>query len=433
MQVTYQLHDLQYQIYSDPARFVILAAGRRFGKTVLAITKIITKALADKNSRIWYLAPTYRQAEMIAWRMLFEMIPAKLILKKNEVKLEITLINGSEISLKGADNEDSLRGVGLDFVVLDEFASMKPNVWQEIIRPMLSDRQGSALFIGTPKGKNHFWELWMRGQRKESNYSSYAARTEDNPYIPRSEIKEAKEQLNERYFRQEYEASFEDFTGLIWPEFDSRLHVVEPFDIPDWWEKVAALDTALTGTTAALRAAIDDAGNIIITSEFYEQNKRVSEVSEAIRGWKPKTWLIDPAAKVQKTERLGQIYTLYDEYRDNGIYAWPAENEVNAGINRVAEHFKLNKLKIFKNCKNLIQEIERYHWAEERETAGGILTPKPYKSFDHACDCLRYLVMSRPRKSEKTEKAKVGTADWIEKQAEEQARFLERIEEINAG
>src|SRR3990167_207762 len=265
MQITYKLHDSQYQIYNDCHRFVILAAGRRYGKTVLALTKIITKSLETKKSKIWYVAPTYRQAEMIAWKMLFEMIPPKLILKKNEVKLEIILINGSEISLKGADNEDSLRGVGLDFVVMDEYAGMKANVWQEIIRPMLSDRQGGALFIGTPKGKNHFWELFIKGQRKEENYSSYKMPTVCNPYIPRSEVKEAQSQMNDRYFRQEYEASFEDFTGLVWPEFEEKIHAIDPMEIPSNFERIAAIDPAITGTTAVLFCAIDEDGNLFIT------------------------------------------------------------------------------------------------------------------------------------------------------------------------
>lgn len=395
MEINYTLHDLQFQIFNDPARFVIVAAGRRFGKTVLAIVKMLTAALARKKALIWYVAPTYKQAKMIAWKMLLEMTPKNLIVKKNEVDLQVTLINGSEICLKGADNEDSLRGVGLDYVVLDEYGTMKPNVWQEIIRPMLTDRASPALFIGTPKGKNHFWELFIKGQRKENNFSSYQAPSATNPYLPRSEIKDAEAVMNERFFRQEYEASFEDYTGLIWPEFKHDTHIIDEFEIPNWYETISALDVALSGTTAALNAAIDDDGNIFITKEYYEQNKRASEVSDIIRDWKSNRWLIDPASKSKNVSREGELYSLFNEYADNGIYSSPAENNVNAGINRVAEYFKRGKLKISKNCKNLIYEIERYHWSEERETTLGISEPKPYKSLDHACDALRYIVMSR--------------------------------------
>lgn len=420
MQITYKLHDLQYQIFNDSSRFVIVSAGRRFGKTVLAVVKMITKALETKKALIWYVCPTYKQAETIAWKMLFEMIPKNLISKKNEVRLEIQLINGSSICLKGAENEDSLRGVGLDFVVLDEYADMKVNVWQEIIRPMLSDRQAPALFIGTPKGKNHFWELFIKGQKKENGFSSYQARTEDNPYIPRSEIKEAKELLNDRYYRQEYEASFEDYTGLIWPEFEQKLHIIEPIEIPDWFEKVGVLDPAVTGTTAVLFSAIDEDGNLYITDEYYEQNKRASEVSEAIKG-KANTWFGDPAGRQKRVERSGVAFSIFDEYADNGIQLIAAQNDVNAGINRVAEYFKAGKIRIFNRCKNLIYELERYHWSEEKETSSGIVTPKPYKSLDHACDCLRYLVMSRTPGSDKpVVKVFKGYTDSILERMEEQ-------------
>lgn len=394
MKIVYKLHDSQHQAFSDDARFIVIAAGRRFGKTVLAIMKAIKVALEIPKANIWFVCPTYRQAEMIAWKMLFEMIPGQLIKNKNEVKLLVEIINGSEICLKGADNEDSLRGVSLDYCIMDEVSDMKKNVWQEIIRPMLTDRIGKAMFIGTPKGKNHFWELFIKGQRKEDGFSSYQFRTEDNPYISKSEIKEAKDQLSERVFNQEYLASFEDYTGLIWPEFESKNHVIDSFEIPKNWEKIGTIDPAVTGTTACLMSAIDENGTLFIFDEYYEQNKRANEVADAIKG-KVETWYGDPAGKHKTISRNGILFSFFDEYSDNGIYLLSAQNDVSAGINRVAEFFKSGKIKIFKNCKNLVHEIERYHWSEERETSLGIMEPRPYKNMDHACDCLRYLVMSR--------------------------------------
>lgn len=419
MEITYKLHDSQYRIFHDSNRFIVLAAGRRFGKTVLALTKVITKALEVKKSKIWYIAPTYRQAEMIAWKMLQEMIPKNLISKKNEVKLEIILINGSEISLKGADNDDSLRGVGLDGVILDEYASMKQNVWQEIIRPMLADRKGWAFFIGTPKGKNHFWELWMKGVRKEHGFFSYQMKTEDNPFIPRSEIKEAKDLLNDRYFKQEFEASFEDFVGLVWPEFNHKEHVIDPFVIPSHWQRVASLDFAITGTTASLICAIDEDGTLYITEEYYQQNKRVSEVSESLKGKAP-VFYADPAGRHKVINRNGVMFSFFDEYTDHGMILIPAQNEVSAGINRVAEFFKAKKIKIFKTCVNLIDELSKYHWSDEKETSSGVLEPKVFKSYDHACDCLRYLVMSRFEKSLADKKPiKNYTEDYFTKMEEQ--------------
>lgn len=366
---------------------------------MLALYKAIKVAMEQNRAQIWFVCPTYRQAEEIAWKMIFEIVPPVLIKTKHETKLKVTLINGAEISLKGADNEDSLRGVSLDFVIMDEYATMKENVWEEIIRPMLADREGKALFIGTPKGKNHFWKLWIRGLKKENGYSSYQFPSASNPYLKRSEIKHAKETTSEVYFKQEWEASFEDFTGLVFPEFSEKLHVIHPFDIPKWWETVGAIDPAMSGTTACLFGAVDESGKLYITGEYYEQNRRVSEVSDVIRG-KCSKWYIDPASQIRNTARAGQLFSLFDEFADNGVYPITAENDVFAGINRVAEYLKTGRIKIFSTCKNLLVELERYHWSEERETISGISQPKPYKAFDHACDCLRYLVMSRPSQAQ---------------------------------
>ena len=394
-----QLHEKQWQVFNDPARFIVLVAGRRFGKTILAITDLITSAWDNPKSRSWYISPSYRQSEMIAWKMLLDMIPKESIVKKDETRLELYLSNGSEIALKGADNEDSLRGAGLHFVVLDEYAQIKQNVWQEIVRPMLTDTRGKALFIGTPKGKNSLWELYLKGQRKEDGYSSYRFKTIDNPYIDPQEIKDAKKELNERYFRQEYEASFEDYTGLVYPEFNHKLHIIEPTYLPNQFKRIGAIDPATTGTTGVLKAAIDENGVLYIYSEYYEINKRASDVAQSIRE-EGLRWFIDPASSGSHIQREGQLYTLYDEYGDNGIRADSAEKDLDMGINRVGEYFKSDKIKIFSTCKNLIYELERYHWSEEKETSGGLIKPKPYKKDDHLCDCLRYLVSSRFSKSE---------------------------------
>jgi len=396
LELNLDLHPNQFKLHKDPSRFRVLVAGRRFGKTTLAIDELIEHALQSKHP-CWYIAPTYKQAKMIAWEMLLAKLPRELIESKNEVELTVKMIVGAPICLKGADNEDSLRGAGLSFVVLDEYAMMKPNVWQEIIRPMLTDTKGKALFIGTPAGKNALWELYLKGQRHEDDFSSYQFKTIENPFIDPIEVDKARHELSERYFRQEYEASFEDYVGLIWPEF-TKGNIIQPFAIPEYWENIGAIDPAMTGTTACLFARTNDNGDVYITGEYYEQNKRVSEVSQVIKD-KCSDWVIDPASKDKIIPRQGDLYSLFDEFLEYGICPRTAENDVDAGINRVAEYFKTGKIKIFSTCKNLIYELERYHWAEIKETTSGFMKPKPYKSLDHAADCLRYLVMSRPQES----------------------------------
>jgi len=322
---------------------------------------------------------------MIAWAMLKTIVPRELVVSANEVDLCLKLTNESRVELRGADNPDSLRGVGLEFAVLDEYADMKPNVWQEIIRPMLTDTKGKALFIGTPKGKNAFWELFLKGQKGEDGFAAWQFTTIDNPFIDPKEVEQARKELSDRYFKQEFEACFEDYVGLVWPEYQPEIHLTDPIYIPDHWEQIGAIDPAITGTTACLKAAVDTDGELWFFSEYYEQDVRVSEAAKKLKQDKDIHWVIDPASNIRNQTVDGRLYTLHTEYQDYGIYANPAENDVMGGINRVAEMFKTDKIHIFKGLKNLQWELERYHWCERDDTSLGEQSPSPYKKADHLC------------------------------------------------
>ncbi len=420
----YHLHVKQGLILQDTSRFKVLVAGRRFGKTILAVMSLLLKALENPEQVFWYVAPTYRQAKMIAWRLLKNILPEGEPVKINEQELSVEFIKrGSRIELKGADNEDSLRGMGINGLVVDEFATIFNNwaVWNEVLRPMLTDTKGWALFIGTPKGKDALWELFMKGQRKEDDFNSWRFKTVDNPFIEKEEVEKARQELPQRYFRQEYEASFEDYTGLIWPEFNKE-HIIKPIYLDKSFPRVGAIDPAISGTTGILKAAIDEDGNITIYDEYYEPNKRVSEVCEAVKD--NLQWFIDPASAAKNIMKDGKLYNLYDEYTDNGINARPAEHSVEGGINRVAEYFKTDKIRIFSTCVKLIWELERYHYVEPRETVKGEMKAEPYKSNDHLCDCLRYLIMSRSQKAEIDRSAKIekGSVAYYQAQDEIEAQ-----------
>mgnify|MGYP000099286566 CR=1 FL=1 len=152
------LHPAQLQIFNSTKRFKIVAAGRRFGKSYLSAWILLIKAIQSDSKDVFYIAPTFQQAKDIMWAMLTE-LGRDLIAQAYENTAVLTLINGRKIYLKGSDRPETLRGVGLAYVVLDEYASMKPQAWEPIIRPTLADVKGEALFIGTPAGKNHFFEL----------------------------------------------------------------------------------------------------------------------------------------------------------------------------------------------------------------------------------------------------------------------------------
>jgi hypothetical protein len=222
--VELKLHPQRNQqlIQKSNARFKVIVAGRRFGKTIFAINELIRIALDNPNSRNYYVAPTYRQAKEIAWKMLFEFIPDELISSKNEVELNIELIQGATIALRGADNPESLKGVGLNFAVLDEYGAMKESVWDEVIRPMLIDSKGKAIFIGTPTGYNHFWKLYNK-EKDDPDYKSFHFKTIDNLAIDGmpEEVEKARQEMDPIKFSQEIEANFEALVGR--PRFD---HIV---------------------------------------------------------------------------------------------------------------------------------------------------------------------------------------------------------------
>ena len=162
----------QKEVINNKARFRVLISGRRFGKTFLAINELARFARFP-NKKVWYIAPSYRQAKSICWVDLKDrVIKHKWDLKINDSDLSILLKNNSSISLRGADNEQSLRGVGLDFLVIDEFQDVKPYAWNEVLRPTLSDTQGHALFCGTPKGYNWAYDMYVKGTR-DNDWKSF--------------------------------------------------------------------------------------------------------------------------------------------------------------------------------------------------------------------------------------------------------------------
>ena len=219
-----RLNGLRQEILNDHTRFKTIVAGRRWGKTILSLVWLLNGEIQPHEKR-WFIAPTYKQGRMIAWGVMKQMFRDRQI-KFNESSLTVLLPNQAEISIKGSDKEDSLRGAGVNRVVLDEYATMKPNVWGEVIFPMLSTSQGHALFIGTPRGYNHFYNLYLKGNQ-EKDWKSYQFRTIDGGFVKEDEIERARQELDERTFRQEFEATFETYTGQIYYNFDVARHTMK--------------------------------------------------------------------------------------------------------------------------------------------------------------------------------------------------------------
>jgi len=224
------LKEKQRDIFLDDSRFKVVAAGRRFGKSYLSTYIILTKAL-QKQGNYFFVSPTFQQSRQIIWDILKDKTRNQLAKKINESRLEIELINGSKIFLKGADRPDTMRGVSLSGVVLDEFGTMRnpETVWNEVLRPALSDQLGWAIFISSPKGRNFFYDLYMNSQHLEG-WERWQQTTLQGGYVPLEEIESAKKDLSLKQFTQEYEASFNTTTGRVYEDYNEDSHTDKGYE-----------------------------------------------------------------------------------------------------------------------------------------------------------------------------------------------------------
>ncbi len=230
-ELNFTLHPAQQQIFQSDKRFKVVGAGRRFGKSYLARVNLIVEALKSKNEfgydlsdkACYYIAPTFNQAKDIMWQSLKQMA-APITKKIRENECILTLSNDRQIHLKGSDRPESLRGVGLSYVVMDEYAFMKEEVWTAIIRPTLADVRGSALFIGTPNGKNHFYDLFLTAEKDEDDWDAWTFKSLDNPFLDPKEVVLATKDMPLEFVKQEFEANFSSFGGTV---FKEDMFVVE--------------------------------------------------------------------------------------------------------------------------------------------------------------------------------------------------------------
>ena len=235
--LNFSLLPWQQEVYSDSTRFKVIAAGRRCGKSRLAATTLIIEALkCPPGSAVLYVSPTMGQSRQIIWDLLLD-LGREVIQGSHVNNLDITMINGARIYVRGADRPDTLRGVSLTYAVLDEVADIKPEAWEQVIRASLSDRKGRAMFIGTPKGRNWFHDLWkLEG---DPEWKSWHFTTEDNPLIDPKEIESAKKTLSTFAFKQEYLASFSNAGADVFKE-----EWIKYGEEPDYGSYFVAVDLA---------------------------------------------------------------------------------------------------------------------------------------------------------------------------------------------
>jgi phage terminase large subunit-like protein len=217
--LNFSLLPWQQEVFKDTTRFKVIAAGRRCGKSRLAATTLLIEALrCPQGSAVLYVSPTMGQSRQIIWDLLLD-LGREVIQSSHVNNLDITLINGARIYVRGADRPDTLRGVSLTYAVLDEVADIKSEAWEQVIRASLSDKKGRAIFIGTPRGRNWFYDLFNLGKNEtDSDWKSWHFTTKDNPMIDPAEIESAKKTLSSFSFKQEYMASFDTAGSDIFKE-----------------------------------------------------------------------------------------------------------------------------------------------------------------------------------------------------------------------
>ena len=383
------LTNAQKTVITDETRFRVLISGRRFGKTYLAISELARFARFP-NKKVWYVAPTYRQAKSICWSELKQRLDkVNWISKINNSDLSIELVNGSTIALRGADNEQSLRGIGLDFLCMDEFADIHPSAWFEVLRPTLSDKLGSALFCGTPRGfGNWAYDLYSKGLT-DKEWKSFQFSTLDGEQVSEKEIDQAKDDLDERTFQQEYLASFVNYSGMIYYNFDRNKNIINEFNknFNTLW---IGLDFNVDPMAAVV--CVVDNFNLYVVDEIQIWSSNTFEMVQEIKDRYNYNIKIfpDPAARQRKTSAGGLTDLAILKNAGFNVFAKSKAPLVRDRINSLNTKLQnangIPSLFILNSCKNVIKSLERQIYKE------GTNIPDKDSGYDHFNDALGYLV-----------------------------------------
>lgn len=394
-----KLFKKQYEVYADFHRYKVICAGRKWGKSTLAIVSALGVMASKPNSIVSIICPTYSMAKDIYWRdpqKISSLIPFEALEKKNDSELFLQLKgNGSYLYLRGSDRPDTLRGLRFDYVVLDEFSQMKPDVWESIIQPNLLATKGKAMFISTPYGYDKFYDLFIKGQGSDPEWKSWKFTSYDNPYIDASIIEQAKKDTDEDSFAQEYMAEFRRFKGLVYKDFSREHHVIEPVELQPSWTYYRGIDFGFINPSAVIFMAITDKGELIVFDEIYLSGLKTPDLAELIQqksaGRMFSNSIADSAqvSDIEELKRYGFGITPVSKTSGSHEEDWSTFR-----IRKVSEKLRNNSLKIFSTCHNLLFEFENYRYHEVKDDRQ--IKEEPMKLNDHALDALSYLIVSLP-------------------------------------
>ena len=388
------LHDKQHEIFADKSRFRVVSAGRRFGKTVLSGATIIDAAISKPGSLNWYVAPSYRMAKQIMWNNIHDYVPRDWIKKQNSTLLRLELKNGSAVEFKGCDRPDLLRGVGLDFLVMDEMQDIRGGVWSAILRPTLATTKGKVLFIGTPKSYNSFYDLWMKGQDPNIKaWKSWQFRTADSPFVPEEEIKQAMEDMDMKTFQQEFMAEFANMTGRVYYSFDRDKHVGNYAFNPELPICVGQ-DFNIDPMSSAIFQPQPN-GEVWAIDEICLAASNTQEICDELerRYWKYAKQIViypDPAGNARQHARGETDLDIFREKGFKNIKFHKQHPRVADRVNSVNSMLQtaagVARLKIDNKCTQLIKSLEQTIYKEKSRQVDKTL------GTDHMADAAGYFL-----------------------------------------
>jgi hypothetical protein len=390
------LRHAQGEVFSSRTRFRVLVAGRRFGKSYLSCVELLRGAIERPGETYFYCAPSYRMAKDIVWKLLKKLVPKAWVKSKNETDLKIELVNGSTIELKGTENAMALRGRSLAGVVLDEAAFMDSEVWFEVLRPALADKQGWALFISTPDGTaSWFYDLWCYCEEGDNDWKRWQFTTIQGDNVPPEEIEAARGQLDPRTFRQEFEASFENLSGLVAVSFGDSNISTEAADIPIL-PLLLGVDFNVDPMSGICAVKKDDTlyvfDEIMLTGgattwDFAEEVTRRFGVDRRVIACP------DPTGGSRKTSGVG--LTDHNILRRSGFNVssprapWKIRDKITAVNTALLDATGTRRTLIHPRCKELIKSLRTLTYTPN--------TGLPNKNLgvDHAFDAFGYLCLQQ--------------------------------------
>ena len=352
------------------------------------------KYASQPNKKVWYVAPTFKMAKEIVWGTLKEMLNKfNWIEDINETTMTITIRKtNSSISLKGADNYDSLRGTGLDFLILDEFADIDKRTWFEVLRASISDRLGHVLFCGTPKGYGNWsYEMYLKG-KQDDDWESYQYTTIQGGMVTAEEIEQAKQDIDIRTFRQEFEGTFENYAGAVYYNFHPVDNVIKPKEID--WSKPLHLGIDFNVDPMSACVAQIEKEKVYFIDEIVIYGSNTDELVQEIRDrYGSKAQIIcypDPASRQRKTSAGGRtdLSILQNAgFKVKVKHKHPAiRDRVNAVNSRLKDSNGIRHIFVSQSCKTLIKGLQRQIYKENTNI------PDKEDGFDHMNDALGYMI-----------------------------------------